>query len=208
MRIYQGAAPSIQGSSSRETITTNNIHQVLEYFDNDGNLISPFNPRFHGPNEVREHYAVLPRCGHAFGYQCLLHVLVTAFPFPPSCPRCSKPVFPNQGPAIPLTIYDVTADLDSQRKQIRSIRGNLDPPQPEEPPVREYTGAERISIAALTEYQHSSRQTVQSRFSDTRISIAALTQHQHSSRQMVQSRFSDEELQGIDMFMRPDEHRG
>ncbi|KAJ2986331.1 hypothetical protein NUW58_g5075 [Xylaria curta] len=101
LQPYRAPKPSRGGANETEPdyspaaepivkVETNNFRQVLQHFNNDGGLINARTTRFSIPCAIcqtrnlainvqheqlhdtsYEHYTVLMRCGHAFGYACL-----------------------------------------------------------------------------------------------------------------------------------------
>ncbi|KAJ8128194.1 hypothetical protein O1611_g5443 [Lasiodiplodia mahajangana] len=124
------------------TVETNNFREVLEHFDFNGNVIaenttifaipcvicqannlSLVNPVLNGPTDVpTEHFAVLPNCGHAFGYKCIMHWFLVD---EPKCPTCRTPAYCDRGHIEPLEIFGETRYLEAQRRQILMIKVSI-----------------------------------------------------------------------------------
>ncbi|KAI1408984.1 hypothetical protein F5Y13DRAFT_203971 [Hypoxylon sp. FL1857] len=125
------------------TVTTSNFLQVLEHFDQEGHIINE-NTRFdiqcnvcYGKNlavinpifdkksrDTHESYAVLPMCGHAFGYTCLFNWLKRDFNLDnPTCPICRQPVYPSTEPII-FNIFG-GAGVEEQHLEIVDVRKSL-----------------------------------------------------------------------------------
>ncbi|RYP24936.1 hypothetical protein DL765_000164 [Monosporascus sp. GIB2] len=108
------------GDSRREIVETNNFRRVLEFFDEEGNL-KDTNTRIRircgiclekdlsimnsstdtHASEQHEHYTVLPRCGHGFGYRCVIKWLFTngfRRGGRMGCPTCREPVCCDTNP--------------------------------------------------------------------------------------------------------------
>ncbi|CAJ2513283.1 Uu.00g014020.m01.CDS01 [Anthostomella pinea] len=130
------------------TVETNNFNAILEHFDEDGHLLNPppvhlsiecqicydknlalVNPRFDtNSRDTHEVYAVLPRCGHAFGYSCLFHWFnMNRNGRNPGCPSCRAPVFCAANHATMLTIYGA-ANPQDQAREIVDIGNTLQDP--------------------------------------------------------------------------------
>ncbi|KAI2604679.1 hypothetical protein GGR54DRAFT_652971 [Hypoxylon sp. NC1633] len=128
-------------SHGAPTIETNNIHQVLEQFDEDGHIINQdtsFQIRCEICKErnlailnskvdkrsvdTHEYYAVLPGCGHIFGYTCVYTWILRAGE--PTCPYCRTTVFPHSPAATMLDIFG-GAGAEEQHKEILRIRDIL-----------------------------------------------------------------------------------
>ncbi|KAI1081936.1 hypothetical protein F5B20DRAFT_578712 [Whalleya microplaca] len=138
------AQQSQQTSETHQQVTveTNNFHRVLEYFDDNGNIINPTKTRFElscqicgdkslalvndhldrRSRETHECYTVLPLCGHGFGYRCLYSWLITNLYGDPTCPTCRLPVFlPG---AIKSSMLEIFGDggIQEQNEEIVEIR--------------------------------------------------------------------------------------
>ncbi|KAI0545836.1 hypothetical protein F4679DRAFT_599226 [Xylaria curta] len=147
----QGQETGLASSPPAEsiiTVETNDFRQVLDHFDSDGNLIdetrtllsipcpicrlndlSLINRHCEGPlDTTHEHYTVLMRCGHAFGYKCITHWLVVRRLNTPTCPLCRESIYCERQHSRPLEIYGGTTDMDLQRQQIKEIRKLLTNP--------------------------------------------------------------------------------
>ncbi|KAI3338278.1 hypothetical protein F4824DRAFT_91585 [Ustulina deusta] len=130
-------------------IDTPNFYKVLEHFDDNGNLIDGnsrisiacsiclvknlglFGRQFdESPHAAYEHYAVLVRCGHAFGYRCLVHwFLIVCKCNELKCPICRAPVLCERKHWEPLEILGgSTADRKIQCDNIKRIREVLKTP--------------------------------------------------------------------------------
>ncbi|KAI2601956.1 hypothetical protein GGR54DRAFT_560071 [Hypoxylon sp. NC1633] len=133
--MEQNKAEQSQGAL---TIETNNFHQVLEHFDQDGHIInldtrfdiqcqvcltrnlSVLNSKFDKRSrDTHETYCVFPRCGHAFGYTCI-YKWITRF-LRPQCPVCRMDIF---SPPTDRGLLDLFGDggIEEQHKEILSIR--------------------------------------------------------------------------------------
>ncbi|KAI0470761.1 hypothetical protein GGR56DRAFT_657447 [Xylariaceae sp. FL0804] len=97
-------------------VETSNFREVLKQFDGEGNIINRQTTRFHIDCEIcqqfqllildethvgqpvadtHETYAVLPRCGHAFGYDCIkkwISISSESGPRGSTCPACRTPI--------------------------------------------------------------------------------------------------------------------
>ncbi|KAI5918688.1 hypothetical protein F4810DRAFT_691191 [Camillea tinctor] len=108
-------AQQTHNSTGLVTVKTNNFHQVLEHFDEQGHIKNPditifaipcqicsqdlavVNPKFdtcahkNTTCSIRKHesYVVLPKCGHAFGSWCLLEYFTTQSNITAGCPSPS-----------------------------------------------------------------------------------------------------------------------
>ncbi|KAI1131774.1 hypothetical protein F5Y10DRAFT_285701 [Nemania abortiva] len=133
-------------------VETNNFHQVIQHFNDAGELTN-MNTRFSidcqicmcknlaltntlvdvPTNELHEKYAVLPRCGHAFGFQCLgqwIKTQKTQHNFNLKCPSCRSPIACEKRHSAPLKLYGPTRGstsdcMEKQRKDIAAIRATL-----------------------------------------------------------------------------------
>ncbi|KAI8951912.1 hypothetical protein F4801DRAFT_578013 [Xylaria longipes] len=134
------------------TVQTANFHRVLDHFNSDGNLIddkrtrlsipcsicllndlSLINPHLEESADItHEHYTVLMRCGHAFGYKCLTKWFIVQRLNELRCPLCRAPAFCEQRHITPLEVYGGTTDMEVQCQQIKEIRRNLNNPTCEE----------------------------------------------------------------------------
>ncbi|KAI1752808.1 hypothetical protein F4782DRAFT_530293 [Xylaria castorea] len=130
------------------TVQTTNFHRVLDHFDSDGNLIDDKRTLLSIPCAIchmhnlslinrhlndsagttHEHYIVLMRCGHAFGYKCINNWFLVRRLDELKCPLCSTPVFCERNHILPLEIYGGTTDMDVQCQQIKEIREFLTNP--------------------------------------------------------------------------------
>ncbi|RYP62067.1 hypothetical protein DL770_009642 [Monosporascus sp. CRB-9-2] len=133
------------GDSRHEIVETNNFRRVLEFFDEEGNLkdsntrieircciclennLSVMNPSTDArSSEQHEHYTVLPRCGHGFGYRCITKWFSTSG-FRRGghmrCPTCREPVFCDSN-ALHCEIPEIYHGYDSvrQRRDVNAIR--------------------------------------------------------------------------------------
>ncbi|KAI5864743.1 hypothetical protein GGS23DRAFT_619381 [Durotheca rogersii] len=146
-----------------DTVETTNFHQVLEHFDESGNIIDQTRTRLSiqcpicttknlslvngyydsKSRDTHEAYTVLPGCGHAFGYVCLYnwlkeHINVRN----PTCPTCREPVFTSRDRPLIFPIYGDTS-LGEQHKEVVDIRaslreGNVSRPAIRVPPTSSY----------------------------------------------------------------------
>ncbi|KAI1137131.1 hypothetical protein F5Y05DRAFT_414294 [Hypoxylon sp. FL0543] len=136
-------SPQISGSDEQvTTVSTNNFRNVLENFDEDGHIkdqrtrfditcsicyeknLALLNPVFDKRSrKTHESYAVLPMCGHAFGYTCLLRWL--KLNFSPSCPICRKQVFRNNIKNNGALSIFGDSGVDEQHEEIVDIRQSL-----------------------------------------------------------------------------------
>ncbi|KAI1804680.1 hypothetical protein F4811DRAFT_570783 [Daldinia bambusicola] len=133
-----------QESDQTTTVETNYFPQVLTHFDEHGHLINPAT-RFsihcdicHSANlsfvnhavdkktaATHEPFAVLPRCGHAFGYECLLGwVWRSINKTNPVCPSCRKEVFRSTDDPDVFRIFGV-CNPDEQPLEVAGIRESL-----------------------------------------------------------------------------------
>ncbi|KAI0454866.1 hypothetical protein F5B21DRAFT_524244 [Xylaria acuta] len=146
------------------TVQTNNFYRVLDHFNNDGNLIddkrthlsilcaicqmnnlSLINRHFEESGDTTyEHYAVLMRCGHAFGYKCVTNWFLVHRRDELRCPLCRTPVYCQQRHIIPLEVYGGTTDMDVQCQQIKEIRQLLNNPTCEQCSLSHSNDAVRI----------------------------------------------------------------
>ncbi|KAI1739235.1 hypothetical protein F4680DRAFT_449338 [Xylaria scruposa] len=147
----QGEETGLASPPTAETIVTvetNDFRRVLDHFDGDGNLIdeartllsipcpicyendlSLINPHCEGPPDTtHEPYAVLMRCGHAFGYKCISHWFLVRRLNVLRCPLCRESVYCERQHTAPLEMYGGTTDMDLQRQQIKKIRELLTNP--------------------------------------------------------------------------------
>ncbi|OTA99409.1 hypothetical protein M426DRAFT_16487 [Hypoxylon sp. CI-4A] len=145
--------PGLTVRESVPVIDSNNFRQVLQYFDRNGECINS-NIRFRIPcaicntkdislvnskfdkisRETHEPYAVLPRCGHAFGYTCLYTWLSNSINLEmPKCPSCRQDAFYETNEPLTLDIYGVASD-EEQSAEIYDIRQSLETPVVEEDP--------------------------------------------------------------------------
>ncbi|KAK7755472.1 hypothetical protein SLS62_002401 [Diatrype stigma] len=127
-------------------VETNNIHQILEFFDDEGklknqpdtyyvvfaipcgicqdrNLALTNHYKTQRTRATHEAYAVLP-CGHAFGYRCVHKWLYGNR----SCPTCRRNPFGPEG----FTMLDLFGDADSrdQHEEIKELKALLQRPPP------------------------------------------------------------------------------
>ncbi|KAI0837533.1 hypothetical protein F5Y06DRAFT_297390 [Hypoxylon sp. FL0890] len=137
---------SLQTSDSDQqvtTVTTNNFPKVLEHFDKKGHLINPktrfdiqcsicyeknlalVNPTFDKRSrDTHESYAVLPLCGHAFGYTCLLSWLMQDRIYNSRCPVCRKQVTRVVGKPVIFSIFG-DSGADEQHQEVLDIKKSL-----------------------------------------------------------------------------------
>ncbi|TGJ84255.1 hypothetical protein E0Z10_g4509 [Xylaria hypoxylon] len=132
-------------------VETNNFRQVVEHFDENGNIINQMatrlaiecqicmcknlplvNPHFAElPGDTHELYVVLPRCGHAFGFLCMEQWARTQYgrssrSSRPSCPTCRTPLHCDRGHSSELEAYGrASGDIKMQDKDIMDIRAML-----------------------------------------------------------------------------------
>ncbi|KAJ3580293.1 hypothetical protein NPX13_g275 [Xylaria arbuscula] len=86
-------------------------------------LLGITNPSLSQLNDnEHERYAVLPLCGHAFGYDCLRNWLNTGSR---ECPLCRTPTECGKYHKLDLTICGIKGDATSQASDIRKIRQAL-----------------------------------------------------------------------------------
>ncbi|KAK6949443.1 hypothetical protein Daesc_009523 [Daldinia eschscholtzii] len=135
------------------TVETHYFPEVLEHFDDHGHLIDP-NTKFnigcyichvanlglvnHASEQrsslTHEPFAVLPRCGHAFGYQCIMGwLLLDINKKNPKCPACRKEVYSNKNSPEVFLIVGVSPP-EEQHMEINAIRKSLRLKEPLSPP--------------------------------------------------------------------------
>ncbi|KAI1205394.1 uncharacterized protein F4807DRAFT_471073 [Annulohypoxylon truncatum] len=127
-------------SQNIDTVDTSNFIEVLRYFDEDGNIANPntrfdiqcgicreknlalLNPAFDKRSrETHETYAVLPNCGHAFGYVCLSSWIFSNSV--PTCPTCRKRIFNRDQPRVLSMFGD--SGIEEQHLEVLDIKGIL-----------------------------------------------------------------------------------
>ncbi|KAI1650020.1 uncharacterized protein F4817DRAFT_313327 [Daldinia loculata] len=139
------------------TVDTQYFHEVLTHFNEDGYLTNK-NTRFNikcyicqvahlslvnydfdkKSRTTHEPFAVLPRCGHAFGYECISQWLMKDINVEnPKCPTCRADVFRSRMQPEVLHIFG-TCEPEEQHLEIVAIRESLrrndtPPTQPSEP---------------------------------------------------------------------------
>ncbi|KAJ8133337.1 hypothetical protein O1611_g275 [Lasiodiplodia mahajangana] len=150
---YTMAPPANQTiNPATEVVETNNFHQIAQYFNQSGQLtnartrftiechicqnknIALVNPGFDTlAADSHEKYVVLPRCGHAFGYDCLGNWIKIqkseGRDYDVSCPSCRSLIVCKEGHIAPLARYG-SNNLATQSENIVEIRNKL---QVEEP---------------------------------------------------------------------------
>ncbi|KAI1378702.1 hypothetical protein F4677DRAFT_411717 [Hypoxylon crocopeplum] len=145
----QESPPQISSNSDQQvavtTVESNNFRHVLEYFNEQGHLTNPDTTRLSIPcgicgekdlallngkfnkrsRETHESFAVLPICGHAFGYNCLFEWLLKDInKRNPICPFCRAQAFPSVREPLNLPIFG-DAGIDEQHEQVVEIRESL-----------------------------------------------------------------------------------
>lgn len=149
MSQAQQPTPGNPSTKANPTVVeTNNFHEVLKYFNDDGqlkdentqfaipcaicldkNLAIPCRAQ-HPTLETHEPYAVLSRCGHGFGYSCLYDSLVSyqRRRERPQCPMCRQPVeFWSRGCFRLPPIFLGHERRDDIRRARATLDGNIDP---------------------------------------------------------------------------------
>ncbi|KAI0975471.1 hypothetical protein F4678DRAFT_485113 [Xylaria arbuscula] len=134
-------------SISDKIVDTNNFHRVILHFDKVGDLADQ-NSRFAIPcticdskdlaianvhldevsEDSHERYAVLPRCGHAFGSECVLQWININRErgTRPTCPTCRSLILCWKGHLPPtFNLGSTSGDLAGLGKDIQSIRTAL-----------------------------------------------------------------------------------
>ncbi|KAL7620336.1 hypothetical protein AAE478_009330 [Parahypoxylon ruwenzoriense] len=166
----EGNDRQAHNSDQQVVVETNNFIQVLDCFDEDGNLldqntrfkiqcgicttknIALVNHRFdRRSRETHESYTVLPRCGHAFGYTCLYEWIKTDMNLAmPTCPMCRADVFDS---AASPEIFELYGDANSeeQNQEIIDIRYSFlsSIAGPDQPPLQQPAPEEDISTILL-----------------------------------------------------------
>ncbi|KAI0423546.1 hypothetical protein F5Y09DRAFT_355686 [Xylaria sp. FL1042] len=143
-------------SESQEEVTitdvivdTNNFHRVISLFDEAGDLVDPktsfaimcsicHNKHLALTNDqpdekfddTHEQYAVLPRCGHAFGSDCLLKWVHMAdcrrHDIVPTCPTCRCPILCPKGHlSHTFALGSTSAEPFRQSEDLRAVRTAL-----------------------------------------------------------------------------------
>ncbi|KAI0103555.1 hypothetical protein F4814DRAFT_452904 [Daldinia grandis] len=133
--------PSIEQGT---IVDTQYFYEVLGHFGEDGHLISSttrfqikcyichnvhlslVNPLFDKKSRAtHEPFAVLPRCGHAFGYECISQWLMKDINLEnPKCPTCRKGIFRSRIRPEVLHIFG-TCEPEEQHLEIVAIRESL-----------------------------------------------------------------------------------
>ncbi|KAI0849617.1 hypothetical protein F5Y00DRAFT_261402 [Daldinia vernicosa] len=143
------------GSEQPITVDTQYFHEVLTHFNEEGHLINR-NTRFNikcsicqdahlslvnhdfdkKSRATHEPFAVLPRCGHAFGYECISQWLMRDINIGnPRCPTCRTDVFSSRMQPEVLHVFG-TCEPEEQHLEIVAIRESLrtnDTPPTQEP---------------------------------------------------------------------------
>ncbi|KAI1493179.1 hypothetical protein F5X96DRAFT_623281, partial [Biscogniauxia mediterranea] len=133
-------------SNSPVMVETNNFHQVLTHFNREGHIVNPdtirlavscqiccckdlaiLNDRFdQHSRQKHEAYAVLPRCGHAFGYKCLYEWLTSeAKVNNPQCPSCRASVSCEHNHQLPILEIFGASGASGQHEDVLEIREAL-----------------------------------------------------------------------------------
>ncbi|KAI0810184.1 hypothetical protein GGR55DRAFT_678779 [Xylaria sp. FL0064] len=130
------------------TVDTNNFHRVIPLFDEAGDLVDPktnfdimcdicqdkklaltnkqLDENF---DDSHEKYALLPRCGHAFGSDCLfewVHYNNSLHGIDPTCPSCRCPLACPKGHVSYLfSLGSTNAEPSRRSEDIRFVRTAL-----------------------------------------------------------------------------------
>ncbi|KAI1357739.1 hypothetical protein F5Y08DRAFT_351775 [Xylaria arbuscula] len=124
------------------TIETNNFNEVVQHFDEAGELINKktrvaidcyicqcknlalVNPSLDQiTDDTHEKYVVL-RCGHAFGVDCLKTWIRIEGQSRAKCPSCRSPIKCQRNhTGVIFTLFGIGAAADAQAKDIQNIRG-------------------------------------------------------------------------------------
>ncbi|KAI1465441.1 uncharacterized protein F4812DRAFT_123439 [Daldinia caldariorum] len=133
-----------QESNETVVVETSYSPEVLTNFDEHGHLINPatrfsmqcnichvVNLSFvnHAVDKksaaTHEPFVVLPRCGHAFGYECILGwVWPSINKENPKCPSCRKEIFRSKDDVQVFRIFGV-CNAEEQPMEIATIRESL-----------------------------------------------------------------------------------
>ncbi|KAI1656917.1 hypothetical protein F4813DRAFT_390258 [Daldinia decipiens] len=149
------------GSEQAITVDTQYFHEVLKHFNEDGYLINKntrLNIKCHicqvahlslvnhdldkRSRTTHEPFAVLPKCGHAFGYKCISQWLMKDINVKNSqCPTCRMDVFRSRMQPEVLPIFG-TCEPEEQHLEIVAIRESLR--RNDTPPTEPRTGMELL----------------------------------------------------------------
>ncbi|KAI0870425.1 hypothetical protein GGS24DRAFT_475350, partial [Hypoxylon argillaceum] len=143
-----GETATGETATGQAIVETNNLHQVIQHFDDSGELIDnktrikiecqicmckdlALTNRELDPldKESHESYAVLPRCGHAFGHSCLQRWIKTQRAqrnYDPKCPSCRTPLLCEKMHALTLTeIGFMGRGSKTQAEDVVGVRNTL-----------------------------------------------------------------------------------
>ncbi|KAI8949432.1 hypothetical protein F4801DRAFT_580395 [Xylaria longipes] len=137
----------VESEIANTIVETNNFHQVLEHFNSAGGLkhketrleiecqiclsknLALVNLEQEKPvSDTHEQYVILPRCGHAFGHQCLNYWIESQSDWP-RCPTCREFVYCENEHRVTFDIHgSPQKSVTSQAEEIQKIRGMLHKP--------------------------------------------------------------------------------